>query len=167
MLDFSRRQIKYDHSTYTWPYPAGNPFTRFYFQFCSPQCKFCYTPLPASEFSLNTFIMDPFTIATGLSGFLSLAIQVTQILREYTETVKSAPTDARNMLAEVDIWGRLERRDVWQIFVCSARRISYHGEAGSGKILSVREDDCIIVILQERRRKWEGKARALNTCRGR
>ena len=47
-------------------------------------------------------MMDPLTIATGLSGFLSLAIQVTQILREYIETVKSAPTDARNMLAEVD-----------------------------------------------------------------
>ena len=50
---------------------------------------------------MNTFIMDPFTIAMGLSGFLSLAIQVTQILRQYTETFESAPTDAENMLAEV------------------------------------------------------------------
>ena len=46
--------------------------------------------------------MDPFTIATGLSGFLSLAIEVTKILRDYTESVNSAPTDAGNMLAEVD-----------------------------------------------------------------
>ena len=46
--------------------------------------------------------MDPLSLSAALSGFLSLATQVTQILKEYTETVKSAPTDARNMLVEVD-----------------------------------------------------------------
>lgn len=46
--------------------------------------------------------MDPLAITMDLSGFLSLAIQISQILREYTETVKSAPTDARNILTRVD-----------------------------------------------------------------
>jgi hypothetical protein len=45
--------------------------------------------------------MDPFTIATGLSGFLSLAIEITKILGGYVSDVKSAPEDAHNLLVEV------------------------------------------------------------------
>ena len=47
--------------------------------------------------------MDPFTISTGIRGFLSLAIELVDILTEYTNTVKPAaiPSDARKLLTEV------------------------------------------------------------------
>ena len=47
--------------------------------------------------------MDPSTISTGtrVSGYLSLAIDLINILREYTTTVKSAPSDAETLLTGV------------------------------------------------------------------
>jgi hypothetical protein len=45
--------------------------------------------------------MDPFTISTGVVGFLSLALDITQILSTYIGEAKSAPEDAQNLLTEV------------------------------------------------------------------
>jgi uncharacterized protein Yka (UPF0111/DUF47 family) len=45
--------------------------------------------------------MDAFTISTGVAGFLSLALQISKILKAYVDGVKSAPEEARNLLAEV------------------------------------------------------------------
>jgi hypothetical protein len=45
--------------------------------------------------------MDPFTISTGLAGFLSLAFEITKILTAYVSDVKSAPEEARGLLSEV------------------------------------------------------------------
>jgi hypothetical protein len=45
--------------------------------------------------------MDPFTVSTGVAGFLSLAIEITKILSTYISDVKSAPEDAKTLLAEV------------------------------------------------------------------
>jgi hypothetical protein len=40
--------------------------------------------------------MDPFSISTGVAGFLSLAIELTEIIGGYIGDVKSAPEDAIN-----------------------------------------------------------------------
>ncbi|KAI5816207.1 hypothetical protein BZA77DRAFT_344472 [Pyronema omphalodes] len=45
--------------------------------------------------------MDAFTISTGVAGFLSLALEITKILTAYIDGVKSAPEEARNLLAQV------------------------------------------------------------------
>lgn len=45
---------------------------------------------------------DPFSIASGIAGFLSLAMEITKILVDYTANVKSAPSDVTKMLEEVD-----------------------------------------------------------------
>lgn len=45
--------------------------------------------------------MDPFTISTGIAGFLALALELVKILTEYTTTVKSAPSEAQTLLTEV------------------------------------------------------------------
>ena len=45
--------------------------------------------------------MDLFTISTGVSGFLSLAIELVSILTEYTNTAKPVPDDAQKLLTEV------------------------------------------------------------------
>ena len=45
--------------------------------------------------------MDPFTICTGVTGFLLLAIELVKILTEYTNTVKSAPSEAHTLLTEL------------------------------------------------------------------
>ena len=45
--------------------------------------------------------MDPFTIATGLAGLISLTSDIVQILTDYTGGVKSATKDARSVLTEV------------------------------------------------------------------
>jgi uncharacterized protein Yka (UPF0111/DUF47 family) len=45
--------------------------------------------------------MDAFTISTGVAGFLSLALEISKILKAYVDGVKSAPEEARNLLAEV------------------------------------------------------------------
>ena len=45
--------------------------------------------------------MDPFTISTGVTGFLLLAIELVKILTEYTTTVKSAPSEAQTLLTEL------------------------------------------------------------------
>ncbi|KAI5789891.1 hypothetical protein FPQ18DRAFT_410872 [Pyronema domesticum] len=46
--------------------------------------------------------MDPFTLSTGVAGFLSLAIEISKILGAYVSDVKHAPEDAGNLLVEVD-----------------------------------------------------------------
>jgi hypothetical protein len=44
--------------------------------------------------------MDPFTISTGIAGFLSLALEISKILSAYISDVKSAPSDVENLLQE-------------------------------------------------------------------
>jgi hypothetical protein len=46
--------------------------------------------------------MDPFTISTGVAGFLSLAIEIISILNGYIGDVNSAPKDANELLAEIN-----------------------------------------------------------------
>jgi len=46
--------------------------------------------------------MDPFTISTGVVGFLSLTIEISKILNTYVSDVKSAPKDAQILLTEVN-----------------------------------------------------------------
>jgi hypothetical protein len=45
--------------------------------------------------------MDPFTISTGVAGFLSLALEISKIIATYINDVKSAPDEAHNLLEEV------------------------------------------------------------------
>ena len=45
--------------------------------------------------------MDPFSIATGLAGLLTLTADIVQVLTDYTGGVKSATKDARSVLTEV------------------------------------------------------------------
>jgi hypothetical protein len=45
--------------------------------------------------------MDPFTISTGVAGFLGLALEITKILGTYIGEAKSAPEDAHNLVMEV------------------------------------------------------------------
>ncbi|KAF8463356.1 hypothetical protein BDZ91DRAFT_313566 [Kalaharituber pfeilii] len=45
--------------------------------------------------------MDPFTLATGITGFLAIALDVGKILSEYICEYKSAPTDAQTLLEEI------------------------------------------------------------------
>jgi len=51
--------------------------------------------------------MDPFTIATGLAGLLSLDLtqKISRILSIYTSGVKNAPKDARSVLTEISSLG--------------------------------------------------------------
>jgi hypothetical protein len=56
--------------------------------------------LESSLFS-NCITMDPFSISTGVAGFLSLAIELTKIIGGYIGGVKSAPEDAHKLLTEV------------------------------------------------------------------
>jgi hypothetical protein len=46
--------------------------------------------------------MDPFTISTGIAGFLSLAIEITKILSTFISDAKSAHADAQLLLSEVE-----------------------------------------------------------------
>ncbi|KAF8464666.1 hypothetical protein BDZ91DRAFT_821773 [Kalaharituber pfeilii] len=45
--------------------------------------------------------MDPVTLATGITGFLAIALDVGKILSEYISQYTSAPTDAQNLLEEI------------------------------------------------------------------
>ena len=45
--------------------------------------------------------MDPFTISTGVAGFLGLGIQIAQILTRYISEVKTAPDDTKALLTEI------------------------------------------------------------------
>ncbi|KAF8463337.1 hypothetical protein BDZ91DRAFT_313299 [Kalaharituber pfeilii] len=45
--------------------------------------------------------MDPFTLATGITGFLAIALDVGKILSDYISQYKSAPTDAQTLLEEI------------------------------------------------------------------
>ncbi|KAF8462760.1 hypothetical protein BDZ91DRAFT_330752 [Kalaharituber pfeilii] len=45
--------------------------------------------------------MDPFTIATGIAGFVPLAIEIGKILKEYISQFKEAPKDAQTILTEI------------------------------------------------------------------
>jgi hypothetical protein len=51
--------------------------------------------------SASTSGMDAFTISTGVAGFLSLALEISKILKAYVDGVQSAPKEARNLLVEV------------------------------------------------------------------
>jgi hypothetical protein len=59
-------------------------------------------PNPVLQHSSPTIsAMDAFTISTGVAGFLSLALEISKILKAYIGGVKSAPEEARNLLVEV------------------------------------------------------------------
>lgn len=45
--------------------------------------------------------MDPFSVSTGLAGFLSLTIEITKVLKEYIGNVKSAKEDALTLSTEL------------------------------------------------------------------
>jgi hypothetical protein len=45
--------------------------------------------------------MDPFSIATGVAGLVSLAIEIRRILNDYIGGVKSAPDEIQNLLIEI------------------------------------------------------------------
>ncbi|KAK2764031.1 hypothetical protein FQN54_009650 [Arachnomyces sp. PD_36] len=45
---------------------------------------------------------DPLTVATGVGGFLSLALQVGKILYDYSSSVKNAPEEVQDLLDEVN-----------------------------------------------------------------
>jgi hypothetical protein len=45
--------------------------------------------------------MDPFTVSTGLAGFLSLALELAKSLSNYASGVKSAPADANLLYMEI------------------------------------------------------------------
>lgn len=45
--------------------------------------------------------MDPFSVATGAAGLLSLAFDIARILSNYINDVQNAPQDARDLLAEI------------------------------------------------------------------
>jgi hypothetical protein len=49
--------------------------------------------------------MDPFTLATGLVGIASLALEVTQILHSYHSSVRSASKDAETLKIVVEALG--------------------------------------------------------------
>lgn len=50
----------------------------------------------------RTSTMDPFTISTGVAGFLSLAIELTKILKTYISEVKDAPQEASTLLETLE-----------------------------------------------------------------
>jgi hypothetical protein len=45
--------------------------------------------------------MDPFTLATGVAGILSLTTELTKIFTEYVGGVASAPKSARSLFEEI------------------------------------------------------------------
>lgn len=46
-------------------------------------------------------MLDPFTLATGLAGLLSLTIELTKIIDEYTGSVNNAPNEAQELFEEL------------------------------------------------------------------
>src|SRR5438034_1603995 len=46
-------------------------------------------------------MVDPLTAATGVAGLLSLTIQVSQMLHKQLQTMKDAPSDAKELLDEL------------------------------------------------------------------
>lgn len=46
--------------------------------------------------------MDPFTISTGIAGFLSLTLEIIKVLNDYASGVSSATKEANNLLAEAN-----------------------------------------------------------------
>ena len=46
-------------------------------------------------------IMDPFSITAGVAGLLSLSIQLTETLTEYTSSVKHAAEEAKDLYVQI------------------------------------------------------------------
>lgn len=51
--------------------------------------------------------MDPLSVATSIAGLLSLTVQLSQILYNQVQTVKNAPKDAEDLLAELKVFGEV------------------------------------------------------------
>jgi hypothetical protein len=51
--------------------------------------------------------MDPFTLATGVAGILSLAMDITKVVKEYVDGVKDAPKSARSLHQEITALGHV------------------------------------------------------------
>ncbi|KAF8459281.1 hypothetical protein BDZ91DRAFT_685276, partial [Kalaharituber pfeilii] len=49
--------------------------------------------------------MDPLSITAAVAGFVSLTIEVTKLLKEYTSTVKGASEEAHSLLREISVLG--------------------------------------------------------------
>ena len=46
-------------------------------------------------------MIDPFTLATGLAGLLSLTIELSKIITDYIGAVNNAPKDAQELFTEI------------------------------------------------------------------
>jgi len=47
-------------------------------------------------------MIDPFTLATGIAGLLSITLQVSKILHGQVNALKNAPSEAKDLLYELD-----------------------------------------------------------------
>jgi hypothetical protein len=48
-------------------------------------------------------MVNPFTLSTGIAGFTSLALQVTELLHKYISSIVSAEKDAQTLITEVEV----------------------------------------------------------------
>jgi hypothetical protein len=69
--------------------------------------------------------MDPFTISTGIAGFLSLTIEIGIAIGKYISNVKSAEKEAQDLLTEVQALQRVLEQLVSFLRGEEAKKISF------------------------------------------
>ncbi|CCX04765.1 Protein of unknown function [Pyronema omphalodes CBS 100304] len=70
--------------------------------------------------------MDPFTIATGLAGLLSLAIEISGILSGYIGASKSAPKEVHDLLVKVSALQQVLEQLIVFLRSEEARQVSFN-----------------------------------------
>jgi len=96
--------------------------------------------------------MDPFTIATGVAGILSLGIQITQITNEYIKSVKSAPKEVQDLAIQtnalIDVLKKLEEF----LRSGSAEHITFQPDSGLQLVLNNCQTklECLFKKLKRR-----------------
>ena len=100
--------------------------------------------------------MDPWTVSTGVAGFFSLAIEITKILKQYINEVKSAYADAHTFLVETTaLCGCLEQ------FIKFLRCGAAIGNLPNSSALRL-----IIAICDDKVRKLHAKLMKFHNSRG-
>lgn len=80
-------------------------------------------------------MIDPFSLATGIAGVLSLSIENTRITKEYLGSVKSAPKEVQDLLLKSSALGDVLEQPVEFLRSDAAQQIAFQLDSGLHLVL--------------------------------
>lgn len=80
-------------------------------------------------------MVDPFTLATGVAGILSLSIQLAKATKNYVDGIKSAPREVEELLLKTNALSEVLEKLVVFLRSDHVERIAFQPDSGLSSVL--------------------------------